>query len=567
MAHYTRAFLEAYQRLQDKIKAGADPKSQFIYEMRQLGWKERIKNLYRIKDKKTGKFIFFVPNRGQSEFQEERDGRDIILKSRQIGFSTWSCIYAYDRSLFDDWSTGVMSHIREKTSLIFEIIKNANDWFKKDWGKYWTPEQEQDSANRILWKDSKASITVAYDFRSLTTQFLHVSEAAFIESARLTGSLQSVPEGGEVILESTAQGCGGFFYNQWQLWRKQGTQAPYRGHFYPWFEHYPENVERWIEKAQGMRLTPVEEELKENFKLENYHLAWRRWKIDESCEGEETKFEEEYPSDDISCFLSGMNQVFSTTILKKQESFITQAAFVGMLKADGKRVSFLEDKKGLLEIWEKPKAGVSYCVGVDIAEGRNKDFSVAFVLNKNTGEQVAMLRGQIQPEDYWEELWRLGHYYNYAYICPEINMQAGVVTDLLKNGYSKIYKREEMDDFTKKKVKKYGFRTTSSSKPTLIKNFASAAREGKFKARSQVFLEEASSFIQIASATGKSLRMEARAECHDDTVIAAALAWEMCLVLQNEINDKEIAIPENLMYDSDTGFIVPRENLEGNYYG
>lgn len=566
MAHYTKPFLEAIERLTKKIEQGADPGEQFFYEMQELGWKERVRNLYRIKDKDTGKFVFFQPNQSQAEFEDNRIGRDEILKSRQIGFSTWSCIYAYDRSLFDGWSTGIMSHLREKTGLIFEIIKNANSWFKKDWGKFFKPEQEQDSAYRISWIHNKATITVSFDFRSLTVQFLHVSEAAYIDSARLTGSLQSVPQGGEIILESTSAGSGGFFYNQWQTFKREGDLSPFKGHFFPWFKHYPEDKEKWENKE--IKLTANEQEIMEQYDLEPYHMAWRRWKILESFEGDDQAFEVEYPSDDVSCFLSGQNQIFPNTALKMQESYVKEPSYVGALKMEGKgkKVSFYSDKKGLVEIWDLPKVNTTYVMGVDTAEGVGKDYNVAIVLNKNTGEQVAQLRGFIPPSDYWEELYKLGHFYGYAHICPEINsIGSGVVADLVRNGYGKLYKRTEQDELNGgNRIKKVGFRTTTQTKAALVNNFVAACKEARFRTRSKVLLNEMSTFVQVASKTGKSMRYEARSECHDDCVIAAALAWEMADSMGDTINDKDIAIPENMMYDHDTGFLIP---IEGTMYG
>ena len=363
--HYTPVFLEAMERVRRAVTE-ANPTSQFIHEMKKIGWKERMRNLYRVKDKETGEFIFFQPNKSQELFMETKTGRDTILKCRQVGFSTWSCIYAYDRALWDDWSTGIMSHLREKTGLIFEMVKNANDWFKKDWSHLYAPEQDQDSANRIAWKDSKASITVAFDFRGLTVRFLHVSEAAFIDSERLTNSLQSVPEGGEIVLESTPRGCGGFFYNQIQLYKKNGDTAPFREFFVPWFKHYPENPDKWSNRE--IKLKQNEQDLKETYELEDYHLAWRRWKIDESCEGDEEVFDVEYPVDDVSCFLSGQNKAFSGVALKIQESYVKDPSFTGRIDSEGKKVSFFNDKKGLIEVWELPKAGTVYGIGADIAE-------------------------------------------------------------------------------------------------------------------------------------------------------------------------------------------------------
>jgi hypothetical protein len=459
-----------------------------------------------------------------------------------------------------------MSHIRERTGLLFEIIKNANDWFKRDWGKFYIPAQEQDSANRISWVDSKASITVSYDFRGLTLRFLHVSEAAFIESDRLVGSMQAVPEGGEIVLESTPNGCGGMYYNQWQLWKREGDLAPFKGYFCAWHGHYPEKVEKWIHRE--IKLTPRERDLKEQYELEDYHLAWRRWKINESCDGSEEVFDVEYPSDDVSCFLSGSDQVFSSALLKVQEGFVKDASFVGYLKSEGKKkISFFGDKKGLLSVWELPKAGSQYVFGVDVSTGSSKDFSVAIVINKGTGEQVAMLRGRIPVDEYAEHLYQLGHFYNYAWCCPEINSYGlSVLNDLVKMGYTKIYKRSEMNGANSQKS--LGFYTSTTTKPGLIKNLVGACKDGKVRIRARVLLEEMSSFVQISTKTGRGVRLEARSDCFDDCVMAFAMANEMRETLRDEIADNDLVLPANMRYDDDTGFLVVSDfEEEIGYYG
>lgn len=562
-AHYTPKFLAAMERVAKELDMESRSRK-FVEEMKELGWEERIKNLYRIKDKQTGLFVFFQPNRGQRRYMAQRTKRDEILKSRQIGFTTWSCIYAYDRALWDAWSTGIMSHVREKTVKIFEIVKNANDWFKRDWGKFFSPVQSQDSANSIMWEETKASITVAFDFRSLTVRFLHVSEAGFIEDERLSNSIQSVPSQGEVILESTSNGAGGTFYDNWELHRKDPEGVPFKCHFFPWFDNYPEDpIDEW--EGKNLKYTEREKELKELYSLEDYHLAWRRWKIYESYKNEEELFEIDYPSNDEDCFRSGQNQVFSASVLGLQSKFVKEPLYTGRIDCQGKKFSFYADAKGLLKVWDLPKAGVQYSIGADIAEGIGKDFTVATVTNKNTGEQVAGLRGFITPDELVEELYKLGYFYNYCFICPEMNsFGLGVVNDLIKKGYTKLYKRYEMEELSAQKTKKLGFRTTPQTKPKLINNFVAACKEGKFRVRDAILLEEMNSFIQLATKTGKSLRYEAKSGKKDDYVISAALSYEMLSQIP-DMNDYDLALPDNLKYDEDTGFLVTKDNYDDSF--
>lgn len=558
---FSPKFVAALQRV---AKAGQSDPAQaggvFLHEMRELGWKERLNNLYRIKDKQDGRFKFLRLNGSQKRFLDNKSTRDIILKARQFGFTTLSCIYGYDRALFDGWSTGVMSHQKERTEKIFDIVKNANEWFIKDWGHLWTPDQESSNTTRISWKESKASITVAYDFRSLTVQFLHVSESAFIDDDRLTASLQSVPENGEVIQESTPNGSAGLFYSHWQLWKKEPQTAPYKGHFFPWYDHYPESPESWVSRS-NLTLNETEESLKNAFDLENYHFAWRRWKIQESCKGDEEIFEREYPSNDEDCFLSGESKVYSTSLLKYQKKFLKEPSFIGYLRTEDKRIKFFEDKKALLSIWELPKPEAEYVMGADTAEGLGKDASVAYVLKRETGEIVAELYGQIDPATFAEELYKLGNFYNYCFICPEANHSGSwVIEELVRKGYSKIYKRYIRDEFTQKMTTKLGFYTSTATKIPLSDQHVSACRDGKFRCVSQRLYDEMNNFMQMASKNFRSFRREARPGAHDDCVMAALFAWEMHSKL-GDTRKVDVCLPDTLrglQTDPETGsFIGP----------
>ena len=70
--------------------------------------------------------------------------------------------------------------------------------------------------------------------RGLTVQNLHCSELARWpgDAAEILAGLRAaMAPGGELILESTPQGVGGCFYEEW---RKAGETGTVR-HFFPWW--------------------------------------------------------------------------------------------------------------------------------------------------------------------------------------------------------------------------------------------------------------------------------------------------------------------------------------------
>ena len=177
----------------------------------------RLSNLYSIIDKHGSK-IRFVPNWAQARFYNNKHGFDVILKARQLGMSTFILIYALDCCLFtDNFSAGIIAHTREDSENLFKNkVKFAYDnlpvWLKEARGA------TQDSARRMEFNNN-SSITVGTSLRGGTNQLLHVSEygkiaARYPEKAReiKTGALNTVHEGQEIFIESTAEGNSGEFY-------------------------------------------------------------------------------------------------------------------------------------------------------------------------------------------------------------------------------------------------------------------------------------------------------------------------------------------------------------------
>lgn len=558
---YSQKFLEAIQRVANAAQAGQDPGIVFHKEMRELGWRERLNNLYRIQDKNDGKIKFFRPNKAQNKFLDELSGRDLILKPRQLGYTTLAFVYAYDRSYWDGWSTGIMSHLREHTVKLFARVKQINESFKKDWGRFNLAEEESSNTTQISWKESKASITVAYDFRGYTLQFLHVSEIARVEDERIHASFQAVPENGEIWGESTAHGPAGWFYRTWQIYKDKGAQAAFKGHFFPWFMQYPENPHAPKYKNAGtIVLTPQEEIIKKMYELTDAHILWRRWKISESNSQDESMFEQEYPSNDVECFLAGDNQVYPSYILKIQNKFVKDPLWVGDIRVEGKKLNFYEDSKGIVQVWAKPEADSEYCIGADTAEGTGRDSSVAYVFDRVTYEVVAKLSGQLPPIIFAEELWKLGKFYHYCPINPEANNHGHlVISELTRRNYMKLYKRHTTDEITNKPTTKLGFLTTVGNKVTLSEQHVNACRMGKFRCTDKELFLQMSNFVQVGSKNGKTIRREARGEGHDDCVMAAALTYEMHIKL-GPVRLGNFDIPDNIMYgetDPDTGFSMP----------
>jgi hypothetical protein len=461
-----------------------------------------------------------------------------------------------------------MAHQQNVVSTIFEdIVKFTHSYFKKDWGHLYKPTERSDASNTLAFRDDglgrelNSSMRVLFDFRGKTVPFLHVSEASRIEPDRLLGSLQGVPANGEVILESTPNGRGGEFYRQWQNWRTMNTLAPYKGHFVPWYTFYPEEPEKW-EMPPGAEFTPYEQALMKEYEgqITPAHIAWRRWCIEANCLGDPEKFENEYPTNDVDCWFSGENLVFNSSILKYQDRFVRPPSKVGFLLSDGARLEFHPDPKGTIAIWKEPQIGREYVMGVDPSGGVGRDNATAVVLDRLTGETVARIAAQNEPVEHGKETLKLARWYNKAWINPESNNHGHVLINYYKEqGYKNLYKRKVIDTMTNKPSTQFGFLTTSDSKLLITEKMKDRAKDGRFKCLDNEILTEMSTFVQVASKTGRSIRREASAGSHDDLVMACALAIEMDSQrgVLNLTEEEDTAFPEDAQYDEETGMCLP----------
>ncbi len=207
----------------------------------------RLNNLYYITDK-TGKKIKFKPNWAQKHLLENVWYLNLILKARQLGFTTFICLLFLDTALFtSNTQCGIVAHNREDAEEFFaNKIKFAYDnlpaAIKAARGA------PSDSAKKLAFSNG-SSIRVGTSLRSGTFQYLHISEfgkvcARFPAKAKeiVTGTLNTVEAGQHIFIESTAEGREGYFYDYCAsaMKRQQSSKKPnkmqFKFFFYPWWK-------------------------------------------------------------------------------------------------------------------------------------------------------------------------------------------------------------------------------------------------------------------------------------------------------------------------------------------
>jgi hypothetical protein len=218
----------------------------------QLGdWRWRLSNLYWITNEQ-GEKVLFKPKPEQLDLLDNMSDWNIVLKARQLGFTTLIDIFALDQAFFvPDYQAAIIAHERDALEEIFRH-KVKTPWENMPESlRAWNPAST-DKAQQLVFQKG-GSIRVALSVRSGTTQLLHVSEMGKIarrypERARevRTGSFPTVHEGGLVFIESTAEGTGGDFYElvkEAQRLEAELVTAPrklkrleFKLHFYPWWK-------------------------------------------------------------------------------------------------------------------------------------------------------------------------------------------------------------------------------------------------------------------------------------------------------------------------------------------
>ena len=275
----------------------------------------RLCNLYWITDR-DGERVKFSPNWAQQRLMEEWHHRNIILKSRQIGFTTLIQLIFLDLILFNsNMRCGTIAQDRDTAKAIFaDKIRFPYENLPEALQSVRPPEN--DSAFELKLNNN-SSIRVGTSMRGGTLQYLHVSEfgktcAKYPDKAReiVTGSLNTVKAGKFVFIESTAEGQDGQFYKMTEKARAQQRQGAdlsvidYRFHFYGWHE----DPNCWIDP----RGVPITDEAKKHFELlEREHgitlndgqKAW--WTV--TKEAQEDDMGREYPAHPDEAFAAAVD--------------------------------------------------------------------------------------------------------------------------------------------------------------------------------------------------------------------------------------------------------------------
>lgn len=563
----------------------------------------------RIRDK-NAQLIPLAPNFAQrhvealleQQLAETGRVRAVVLKARQEGVSTWvAARFTHKTNLWAGQKALIIADAMERAQAIYSIYERYYSELPEDLH----PQIKSSAGRRHMhfMHDSEIDIRPASDAnagRAATIGLLHCSEIAFwpdnTQRQVWVSAMQAVPDqGSEIIIESTPNGAGGLFYELWDLTQKK--DSGWLGIFLPWWIHEE------YDAGYGTSAPPTQAELDsieqhaDDFELQALgegipwngqqyvlplsRLAWRRRTIIQRFAGDPTTlgkdairdFQQEYPATAEEAFLFSGATFFDEEALRRLARHTTDPESTGNLgrKAvviDGAvqhHVVLQPTRRGLVEVWEKPREGEHYTLGADTAEGRlvqkarvnadraaqesgGRDYSSASVwrlardawTDERTKEEhparkralVALIHGQPASDIFARQVALAGEWYKCGdpkkstvdpmLVLVENNHSSGQrVLEYLKDilHYKRLYWMREQNTRTKNFERRIGWRTDERSRWILLDYLAELIRKDLVEIPDPQTVRELTTFV--FDDNGKPAGAEGT---HDDRVISLALA-------------------------------------------
>ena len=460
----------------------------------------RVTHLYQIINK-DGKSQRFTLNDEQEKlfkaYQEKKSKgeglRQRILKNRQVGFTTFHCIYYLDEVIFNrNRQAAIIAHRREALERIFNIVKHA--W--QNMPEILRPKARMDNVRELKLLEPNGSIYIELQVRSGTVHHLHVSEAAYIENQKelKAGSFQAVPLNGDITLETTGNGINQFhadWYTPSSLWTN---------HFSSWLDHK-------AYKSQTPRKGDHDDYLK-RIGASDEQKNWWYGKFEEIGFDFDLMLQE-YPAHAEEAFMTTGRGIF-TDELKN----------IKVLKPI--EHDYEDTYKDYIEIYAKPEPEAQYCLGADTSGGfADGDRSCFYLFNSKTQMPAMRWKGRIAPDLLGLEIKKWAERYNTAFAGIEVNNHGLTTINAIKDEYSNLYQRERRDRVTDEITKELGWQTTERSRQEIIDRIRVYLRENDSIPES--LIGELRTFVRKENG-----KCEAEEGQYDDECFAFGIALMMC---------------------------------------
>ncbi len=287
-----------------------------------LNQKWRLNNLYRIIDRNANSIPFRL-NKVQEDVLDHIHNRNLVLKARQLGMSTFAVLMLLDETLFtENLSSGIVSYSLEHAQHIFKkIIGHALDTLPQKFKPLAGIVQR--SAREISFNNG-SSLRVDTTLRGGSYPLVLVSEfgktcARNPQKAEevITGTLQAVPRDGRVIIESTGEGNEGFFAEMVMEAHRRGNDGisalEYHLFFYPWMDEPSYVLQEAVKYDVYLNDYFDKIEKETNRKITQPQRNW--YAIQEKILGD--KIKQEFPSTVSEAFLASSDAFYFAEAVNK----------------------------------------------------------------------------------------------------------------------------------------------------------------------------------------------------------------------------------------------------------
>lgn len=529
----------------------------------------------RIRDKQSGRIIPFALNGPQrrvlAEIERQRLAgggiRLVLLKARQWGGSTLVLMYMawIQLVLRQNWNSVICSHKRNNSRAIKGMYRTLLRRYPREMLP--TPDQPFTFSNfegssevqRIGQRNCLVILGSAFSedaVRGYDVQMAHLSEVAFWPHTpqhapedlmrSIDGSVQLGPLT-MVVMESTANGMGSFFHNEW-LRAKAGVSDK-TAVFVPWYEielyqlpvgdvaalwRAMDDYERQLWTARGCTLEQI-----------NWYHHKR------AAYDSQALMMAEFPTTDIEAFAYSGRCVFDRESLRRMQQHCRPPMFTGDIvgtpgQARGARL--VANGTGLLRLWAMPQPTAlrhRYVVSVDVGGRTDRaDYSVISVLDRGelpdaVTEVVGQWRGHIDHDLLaWKAVW-IAALYEQALLVFESNSlehdTGGDVSLYLLNTVRQAYGQH----LYVRRSGHVGFQTNRDTKARLVTHLVMLVRKGLYVERDQQAIDEFSWFEQRDD--GKYGAVQGK---HDDIVMSRGIGLFVILDLgrpKPKVRGEEVA--------------------------
>ncbi len=447
-------------------------------------------NYWYIKHPELGRIKFEMREAQQETIRAWLQNRyTVVLKARQIGFSTLAAAYAFWLAYF--WSDRFIVMLskteREAAKLLLKSKYGAK--YLPAWMKKRGPQLIGDNQLKMTFDNDSAIESLPSNndpARGESVYLVIVDEWAFLPNAdEAWASIEPIADvGGRVIGLSTANGSGDFFHQLW-VGAETGTNE-FKGVFWPWSAG--DRDEEWY--ARKARNMP----------------AWQ--------------LHQEYPRNPDEAFIMSGNPVFDVERLLSLE---TREPIRGYIKFDSRKsLEFIEYDEGQMAIFEFPETDGVYVIGADVAEGLGHgDYSSLHIIDARNIQVVANWHGHIDPDKFGQLIAEVAWWYNGCLVGVE-NNNHGLTTlkSMQRYGYRNLYRTRRLAQRVASETEILGWRTTPASKPLLVDELAGSIRDGELILEDSRTIGELKTFVRDTN--GKM-----HGSPHDDRVISLGIAYQM----------------------------------------